>query len=159
MPDDSRTGSNLWIQLMWISIGFVSWYLSKFLFSYVLSPMLIDAARAANANSQSAFLMAVVNMLYANVAGFALCFIFAALLSYFTQSTKLRLLLFVVGAIAVNLYVRVEGLAGYMRMYPELPSWAITSKMQGLISLLLITPLCSFAGSKIGTWIKMKKKT
>ena len=79
-------------------------------------------------------------------------------LSYFTQSTKLRLVLFFLGAIAISLYAQIKGLIGYMGIYSELPSWAIASEMQGFISLLLIIPLCSIAGSKVGTWIKMKRK-
>ena len=87
---------------MWLSAGFVSWYVSNFLFSYILSPMLIEAVRATNANTQSDFLIHIVSMLFANLAGFALCFLFTIVLSYFTESTKPRLLLFVVGVVVVN---------------------------------------------------------
>lgn len=157
MLNNSRTDRQWLIPFMWLSIGFVSGYLSKYLFSYVLSPVLIKAIRATNANTQSDLLTNIINMCFANMADFTLCFIFAMVLSFFTKSTKLRLLLFVFGAIAINLYVQIEGLIGYMGFYAEFPSWAITSSMQGLVSLLLIIPLCSFAGSKVGTWIKMKK--
>ena len=92
------------------------------------------------------------------MANFTLCFIFTTVLSYYTKSTKPRLLLFVFGAIAIGLYAHIEGLTGYMGAYSELPAWAVASEMQGLISLLLIMPLCSIAGSKAGTWMKMKKK-
>lgn len=157
MLNNSRTDRQWLIPFMWLGIGFVSGYLSKYLFSYVLSPVLIKAIRATNANTQSDLLTNIINMCFANMADFTLCFIFAMVLSFFTKSTKLRLLLFVFGAIAINLYVQIEGLIGYMGFYAEFPSWAITSSMQGLVSLLLIIPLCSFAGSKVGTWIKMKK--
>ena len=157
MLNNSRTGRQWFIPLMWLSIGFVSGYLSKYLFSYVLSPVLIKVVRATNANTQSDLLTKIINMCFANMADFMLCFLFAMVLSFFTKSTKLRLLLFVFGAIAINLYVQIEGLIGYMGFYAEFPSWAITSSMQGLVSLLLIIPLCSFAGSKVGSWIKMKR--
>ena len=157
MLNNSRTDRQWLIPLMWLSIGFVSGYLSKFLFSYVLSPVLIKAVRATNANTQSDLLTKIINMCFANMADFMLCFLFAMVLSFFTKSTKLRLLLFVFGAIAINLYVQIEGLIGYMGFYAEFPSWAITSSMQGLVSLLLIIPFCSLAGSKAGTWIKMKR--
>ena len=154
MLNNSRTGRQWFIPLMWLSIGFVSGYLSKYLFSYVLSPVLIKVVRATNANTQSDLLTKIINMCFANMADFMLCFLFAMVLSFFTKSTKLRLLLFVFGAITINLYVQIEGLIGYMGFYAEFPSWAIASSMQGLVSLLLIIPLCSFAGSKVGTWIK-----
>ena len=157
MLNNSRTDRQWLIPFMWLSIGFVSGYLSKYLFSYVLSPVLIKAVRATNANTQSDLLTNIINMCFANMADFTLCFIFAMVLSFFTKSTKLRLLLFVFGAIAINLYVQIEGLIGYMGTYSELPSWAVASEMQGLVSLLLIIPLCSFAGSKVGSWIKMKR--
>jgi hypothetical protein len=143
---------------MWLSVGFVCGYLSKFLFSYILSPLLIEAARAANANIESSIFLNIANVFYANMAAFTLCFIFAIVLSYYTASTKPRLLLFVFGSIAVSLYAQIEGLIGYMGIYSELPSWAIASEMQGFISLLLIIPLFSIAGIKVGTWIKMKRK-
>ena len=158
MLNNSRVDRKWFIPFMWLSAGFVSWFLSKFLFSYILSPMLIEAVRATNANTQSVFLMNIISMLFANMAAFALCFLFAMLLSAFTKSTKPRLLLFVVGTIAISLYAQIEGLIGYMGIYSELPSWAISSAMQGFISLLLIIPLCSIAGSKLGAWIKMKRK-
>jgi len=158
MLNNSRVDRKWFILFMWLSAGFVTWFLSKFLFSYILSPMLIEAARATNANTQSVFLMNIVNFLFANMADFMLCFIFTMLLSYSTKFTVLRMLLFVVGVITINLYAKIEELIGYMGIYSELPSWAISSAMQGYISLLLIIPLCSIAGSKVGTWIKMKRK-
>ena len=157
MLNNSRTDRQWLIPFMWMGIGLVSGYLSNYLFSYVLSPLLIKAVRATNANTQSDILKNIVNMFFANMADFMLCFLFAMVLSYFTKSTNLRLLLFVFGAIAISLYAQIEGLIGYMGTYSELPSWAVASEMQGLISLLLIIPLCSFAGSKVGTWIKMKR--
>ncbi len=159
MRNNSRVDRNWFIPFVWLSAGFVSGFLSKFLFSYILSPILIEAVRATNANTQSVFLMNIVNMLFANMAAFMLCFIFTMLLSYFTKFTSLRWLSFVFGAIAISLYAQIEGLIGYMGIYSGLPSWAIASEMQGLISLLVILPLCSIAGSKVGTWINMKRKS
>jgi len=147
------------IPFMWLGVGFVAGYSSKFLFSYILSPLLIETVRATNANTQSVLLMNMVNMAFANMANFMLCFLFAMLLSYFNKFTILRVLLFILGAITISLYAKIEGLIGYMGIYSELPTWAVASEMQGLISLLLIIPLCSFAGSKVGTWIKMKRRT
>ena len=158
MRNNSRVDRKWCIPFVWLSAGFMSWFLSKFLFSYILSPILIKAVRETNADTQSVLLMNIVNMLFANMADFTLGFIFAMVLSFFTKSTKLRLLLFVFGAIAINLYFQVEGLIGYMGFYAEFPSWAITSSMQGFVSLLLIIPLCSIAGSKVGTWIQMKRQ-
>lgn len=99
----------------------------------------------------------IANMLYAKVADFTLCFIFAVLLSFFTKSTKLRLLLFIIGAIAISLYVQVESLIDYMGIYSELPSWALTTEFHGFISILLIIPLLSYAGSKVGNYLKIKR--
>ena len=157
MTDNDRTDGKGLIPFMWLSIGFVSGYLSKYLFSYLLSPVLIKAVRATNANTQSDLVTNIINMCFANLADFTLCFLFATLLSYFSKITFLRGLLFVFGAIAISLYTQMVGLIGYMGTYSELPSWAVASEMQGLISLLLIIPLCSIAGSKVGTWIKMKR--
>ena len=158
MTDNGRTDRKGLIPFMWLSIGFVSGNLSKYLFSYVLSPVLIKAVRATNANTQSDLLTNIINMCFANLADFTLCFLFATLLSYFSKITFLRGLLFVFGAIAISLYSQMVGLIGYMGTYSELPSWAVASEMQGLISLLLIIPLCSIAGSKVGIWIKMKRR-
>jgi len=158
MLNNSSTDRQWFIPFMWMGIGLVSGYLSNYLFSYVLSPLLIEAVRATNANTRSVILQNMVNMVFTNMADFMLCFLFAMLLSYFTKFTVLRVLLFVFGAIAISLYARIEGLIGYMGTYSELPAWAVASEMEGLISLVLIIPLCSIAGSQVGTWIKMKRK-
>ncbi len=157
MLNNSRTDRQWLIPFMWMGIGLVSGYLSKYLFSYILSPLLIETVRATNANTQSVILKNIVNMVFANMADFMLCFLFATLLSYFSKITVLRGLLFVFGAIAISLYTQIVGLIGYMGTYSELPAWAVASEMRGLISLFLIIPLCSIAGSKVGTWIKMKR--
>ena len=157
MLNNSRTDRQWLIPFMWLSIGFVSGYLSKYLFSYVLSPVLIKAVRATNANTQSDLLTNIINMCFANMADFTLRFLFATLLSYFSKITVLRGLLFVFGAIAISLYTQIVGLIGYMGTYSELPAWAVASEMRGFISLFLIIPLSSIAGSTVGTWIKMKR--
>ena len=157
MLNNSRTDRQWLIPFMWMGIGLVSGYLSNYLFSYIWSPLLIETVRATNANTQSVILKNIVNMVFANMADFMLCFLFAMVLSYFSKITFLRGLLFVFGAISISLYTQMVRLIGYMGTYSELPSWAVASEMQGLISLLLIIPLCSIAGSKLGTWIKMKR--
>jgi len=158
MLNNSRTDRKLLIPFMWMGIGLVSGYFSNYLFSYILSPILIEAVRATNANTRSVILKNMVNMVFANMADFMLCFLFAMLLSYFTKFTILRVSLFVFGAIAISLYAQIERLIDYMGIYSELPAWAVASEMQGLISLVLIIPLCSIAGSQAGTWIKIKRK-
>lgn len=145
------------VPLLWMITGFISWYLSIYLFSYILSPLLIDVMRKTNAMTQSIFMKNIANMLFTKVADFTLCFIFAVLLSFFTKSTKLRLLLFILGAISLSLYVQVVSLSNYMSMYSELPSWAIASEFQGFISIVLIIPLLSFAGSKIGDCLRLRR--
>ncbi|WP_372681888.1 hypothetical protein [Desulfosarcina sp.] len=157
MLSNSRTDRQWLIPFMWMGMGLVSGYLSNYLFSYILSPLLIETVRATNANTQFVILNNIVNMIFANMADFMLCFLFAMVLGYFSKITVLRGLLYVFGAIVVSLYTQMVGLIGYMGTYSELPAWAVASEMQGLISLLLIMPLCSIAGSKVGAWIKMKR--
>jgi hypothetical protein len=145
------------IPFIWLGVGLMSGYLSNYLFSYILSPLLIEAVRATNANTRSVILTHVVNLVFANMADFMLCFLLAAVLSYFSQINVLRGLLFILGAIAIGLYAEIAGLVGYMGIYSELPAWAVASEMQRLISLLLFIPLCSIAGGKVGIWIKAKR--
>ncbi len=159
MLSNSRTDRQWLIPFIWMGMGLVSGYLSNYLFSYILSPLLIETVRATNANTQFVILNNIVNMIFANMADFMLCFLFAMVLGYFSKITVLRGLLYVFGAIVISLYTQMVGLIGYMGTYSELPAWAVASEMQGLISLLLIIPLCSFAGSKVGNWIKMKRRT
>ena len=158
MLNIGRTDRNWSTPLIWLGFGLVSGYLSNYLFSYILSPLLIEAVRATNANTRSVMLTHMVNMVFANMADFMLCFLLAALLSYFSKITVLRGLLFILGAIAIGLYAQIAGLVGYMGIYSELPAWAVASEMQRLISLLLFIPLCSIAGSKVGIWIKVKRR-
>lgn len=145
------------VSLLWMTTGFISWYLSIYLFSYILSPILIDVVRKMNAMNQSIFMKNIVNMLFTKGADFVLCFIFAICLSFFTKSTKVRLLLFIIGAIAISLYVQVNGLINYMSIYSEWPSWAVISEFQGFVSILLIIPSVSFAGSKVGNFLKIRR--
>ena len=156
MPQNGKI-ENLLIPTLWMAIGFVSWYISIYLFSYVLSPILIDAVRKTNAIAQSALIKNSVNLLFTKAPDFMLCFLFAIALSYFTQYTKLRLSLFIFGMVAISLYMRVEGLMAYMGAYSELPSWVITYEIEGFVALLVMIPLISIAGCRLGNHVKMRK--
>jgi hypothetical protein len=157
MQQNNKFSMKLLVPLLWMLTGFLSWYLSIYLFSYILSPVLINVVRKTNAITESIFMKNMANMLFTKVADFTLCFIIAALLSFFTQSTNLRLSLFIIGAIAITLVVQVANLINYIRIYSELPSWAVTSELQGFISIVLIIPLLSFVGSKIGNYLKSRR--
>lgn len=145
------------VPVIWMLTGLLSWYLSGYLFSYLFSPSLIGVVRKINVMVQSIFLRNIVNILFLRTPEFTLCFIFAVLLSFFTQSTKLRLLLFIIGAMAVSLYVQAESLIIYMRRYSEMPSWSVTWEFLGLMSILLIMPLLSFLGSQVGNYLKLRR--
>lgn len=157
MLQENKPAMKYIVPLLWMMTGFISWYLSIYLFSYLLSPALIDVVRKANAVTQSIFMKDIANLLYTKVADFTLCFIFAMLISFFTKSTKLRLLLFILGAIAISGYIQVERLINYMGAYSELPSWAIRREFQGFIAIFLIIPLLSYAGSQIGNYLRSRR--
>lgn len=159
MHNKSRPERKLLIPCIWMSTGFLAWYLSIYLFSYILSPMLITTVRETNTITQSALIKEFTNMLFANIADFTLCFVCAILLSFFTRYTILRLSLFIIGAIAFSVYTQVEGLISYMEIYSKLPAWATPLVLQELISSLLIIPLLAFAGSKIGNYLKMRRRS
>lgn len=158
MVDNNTRKSEILIPLLWMSVGFLSWYLSKYLFSYLLSPLLIEQLRTINTVTQSLLIKNMANMIYANGADYVLCFLFSVLLSYLTKFTKFRIAMFISGAIAISLYVRVEGLLNQIKSYAELPSWAMPSHVQGFISLLLIVPLISLLGCKLGRYLSVKTK-
>lgn len=157
MLRDNKPAIKFIVPLLWMITGFLSWCLSIYLFSYILSPILIDVVRKTNAITHSTLMNNIINMLFTRVSDFTLCFIFAILLSFFTKSTKLRLLLFISGAIAISLYVQIESLINYIGIYSELPSWVVTTEFQGFISILLIIPLLSYAGSKVGNYLKLRR--
>ena len=157
MVRNDKSAMKFTAPLLWLITGLISWYLSIYLFSYLLSPILIDVVRKTNAITQSIFIRNIANMFFTKGADFALCFIFSILLSFFTKSTKLRLLLFILGSIAISLYLQVESLINYMGTYQKLPSWAVTVEFQGIVSILLIIPLLSYAGSKVGNQLKLRR--
>ena len=149
----------LLVPMVWLSTGFLSWFLSIYLFLYLLSPLFIQIVRKINANDQTVILKSITNILFTNMADFMLCFLFAIILSYFSQNTKARLALFIFGALAAHIYTHVEVLVNYIKIYSEFPEWALTSVLQGYISLLLMVPLLSYLGGKIGSYYKGKKKS
>jgi hypothetical protein len=158
MYDNRRPKSEILIPLIWMSTGFLSWYLSTYFFSNFLSMLLIDRLRTINTLTQSLFIKNLANMIYANLADFVLCFLFSMLLSYFTKFTKYRISMFIFGAIAISLYVRIEKLFNQIKIYSEVPSWAMTSYLQGSISLLIIVPILSLMGCKTGQFLRIKKE-
>lgn len=150
--------SKILVPLIWMGTGFLSWFLSKYLLSYFLSPLFIERLRTINTVIQSLLIKTVANMIFVNMADFVSCFLFSVILSYFTNFTKYRFSMFIFGAVAVSLYLRVEGLLNQIPIYSEMPSWALTSYIQGFISLLLIIPFLSFMGCKIGRFLRTKTK-
>ena len=150
---------NRWlVSLLWMGTGLLSWCLAIYLFHFVISPLLIEPIRAINAGNHSLFVKHASNMLFSHMAAFILCFFFAFFLSLYSEVTKLRWVLFVIGAVAVSLYLHVESVIGYWRQYSEIPSWAKASIMQGFTSSLLIVPLLSLGGSKAGNCLKGRKQ-
>lgn len=147
------------IPFIWMSTGVLTWYLSAYLFSYIVSPFFIRYVRTINAVTHSVFIKDIANMFFTNISDFILSFIFALILSLITKFTWFRLALYIFGAIAFSVYGNLENLTNYIRIYPELPSGAMTSFILGFISLLLLVPISALAGSKLGTYIKMKMRT
>ena len=147
------------IPFIWMSTGVLSWYVSTYLFSYIVSPLFIRYVRIINAVTHWVFIKDMANMFFTNFADFILSFVFALILSLITKFTWFRLVLYVFGAIAFSVYGKLENLTNFIRIYPELPSGAMTSFIQGFISLLLLVPISAIAGSKFGTYIKMKMRT
>jgi len=139
--------------------GILSWCLSTYLFTYILSPVFIKLIREINAIPAAFFFKNVANMFFVYISDFFLCFVFALALSLWTESTKTRLALFILGAIAVRIYAQVDVVISQIRHYSEVPAWAVTSIAQGLIPPILIVPIFSILGSKVGRSIRIKKRT
>jgi hypothetical protein len=143
---------------IWLSAGVLTWFISIVLYAYVLSPLLIRFVRGINTITSSIVVINIVNFLFTNIAVFILSFIFAFILSAFTQSTKLRLALYILGVIAVRFYVKVDNLINYLRTGPQWTSGAMTSFIFGFVALLLIVPIFAIAGNRVGGWIKRHKE-
>ena len=150
---DGMLKRKMFIPAIWLCTGFLASYVSAYFFSYFLSPVFIRLLRDLNATSQSVIIKSMANIIFAYAADFLVCFIFASILSYFTKYTKVRLSLFVLGAIAISMYIRVEGLIYHMGIYSGRPSWAVSSYIHGFISLLLIVPFVSYIGSYLGSYL------
>jgi len=146
------------VPLLWLSTGFLSWCLTIYLFHFLISPLFIESIRIVNAGDQSLFVKNVANMLFAHMAAYLLCFLFSFVLGLYTETTRFRLALFVIGAIGVSLYLQGDSVMAYWRQYSEIPSWAATSVLQGLASSLLIVPLLSWAGSKAGALLSTRRQ-
>ena len=158
MTGNGSTRRELLISTLWAGAGLFAWYLSIYLFTYLLSPVFIKLIREVNAIPASPFIKNSANMFFVYFSDFLLCFIFALLLSLWTQPTKSRLALFVLGAVAFRIYAQVDVVTSQTRHYAEIPAWAVTSIVQGLIPPVLLVPLFSILGSRIGRSVKLKKK-
>lgn len=159
MQSDGGSKTKIMIPFIWLVTGVLSWRLSIYLFSYVLSPLLIQFVRNMNAITHSIYAKYTANMVFTNLSDIILGFIFALILSFFTKSSKSRLALFVLGVAGFRLYIKVADLIHYMGMYPEFPSSAITSFILGFISILILIPGFAIAGSKVGTYLKMRTRS
>lgn len=147
----------LWICILWMSAGLLSWYLSAFLFTYVVSPAFIKPVRAINAMSGAPIIKTVANMLFVYFSDFLLCFMAALILSFYTRTTKTRLVLFILGAIVFRLVAQADIAMSHLRHYSALPPWALKSLLPGLIPPLLIIPLVSMSACRLGRFIRMKR--
>lgn len=147
----------LLIPVLWTGMGLLSWFLSTFLFAYVLSPAFIGPVRHINAIPGALFLKTTVNMVFVYSGDFLLCFLFAFILSLSTESTKPRLALFILGAIIFRLIAQADIAISQFRHYAMIPPWAVSSFLQGLIPPVLIVPLISISARKIARIIRSKK--
>lgn len=139
---------------IWLSTGVLTWFISIHLYTDVLSPILIRFVRGINTLIPSIVVIDIVNLLFTNISVFILCFIFAFILSASTESTKLRLALYILGVIAVRFYVKVDNLINYLRTGPEWTAGTMTSFILGFVALLLIVPIFAIAGNKVGGYLR-----
>lgn len=153
MRHGTKQKKQILISAIWLCAGYLASHVSVYLFSYLLSPVFIKMLRRINATAQSSLIKSIANIIYAHAADFLICFLFASILSYFTKFTKIRLSFFVFGAIAISMYIRVEGLIYHMGIYSEFPSWAVSSYVHGFISMLVIVPRVSYIGSNLGNYL------
>ena len=159
MTDNKRSIRELLILLLWTGSGVLSWYLSTYIFTYILSPSFIKLIREINAIPAASFIKNVANMFFVYASDFLLCFLSALALSLWTKSTKSRLASFILGAIVVRIFTQIDVLVSQIGHYSEIPAWAVTSLVQGLIPPVLIVPLFSISGSNVGRFIKVRKRS
>ena len=142
------------ILLIWIITGFISWYISIYFFNPLVLPIVPPAISfLENLGTPELFLI-TSNVLLSHISEYVLSFIFALALSYFSKATKSRIIGFIFAANAVSLYYHLLQLFGYTKHYSNLPTSAIIWIIQGLISILVISPLFAIIGSLIGNRIK-----
>ena len=155
MANDERAGvREIFITILWLASGVLSWLLSIYLFFYVTAPLLIGFSRNVNTTIHSAFIRNAANLFYTTISISFLCFVFALLLSLFGRYTKIRLTLFVLGAVVFKFYAKILALINYMKLFPNLSPWA--SFGPEFISILFIVPLFSILGSRSGSFLKKR---
>ena len=153
------SGMKKWsVGLLWLGTGLLSWCLTVYVFHFLVSPLFIESFRTINAGGHPMLIKHVANMFYSHMPAFLLGFLFAFILGLYSDATPPRVLLFVIGAVAVALYLQVGSLFAYWRQYDEIPGWAVASIVQGFISSLLIVPLLSVCGSSIGSLLRSRRK-
>ncbi len=135
---------------LWFCAGLWSWYLSTWIGSRILAPFFIQTIRSTNAISSSPVVKLAVNTLYSSGGDFFCCFILAFLFGFFSKPSTIRKLLFVSGAVGVDLYGLTNHLINYLRNFSEIPSWAMMAQVQGWVSIVLIIPLLTIIGSNMG---------
>ena len=138
------------ILLIWIITGFLSWCISIYFFNPLVLPIVPPAISfLENLGTPELFLI-TSNVLLSHISEYVLSFIFALALSYFSKATKSRIIGFIFAANAVSLYYHLLQLFGYTKHYSNLPTSAIIWIIQGLISILLISPFFAIIGSLLG---------
>jgi hypothetical protein len=145
--------------LGWLFAGYLSWYLSIYLFSYFFVSPAMNGIDNINQITNYGIFRALSIMFHMHFVEFVISFIFVALLSFLVKSNWNKLLLFFIGSAGLSVYIKMDNLITYFGKYPKLPDHIIRSAMESFISLLIIMPIVIYCGYRAGIFLRKKLRT
>jgi hypothetical protein len=152
-----KQGRTTILFLLWVAGGMLTWYVSLYISTYLLSPVIVPILKFLKNTISSQIVLALFTTFVLHIFEYVLGAIIAGFLCYLTEYKPILLMGFLLGAGSVNFYGQILGLLGYLNHYPTLPGWVLTWFFQGLVSIFIFLPLASWCGCLCCKRFKLKQ--
>jgi hypothetical protein len=144
------------IALLWLSLGYVSWVIGVYLFSYGIAELVTPATKYLKTGAPQ--LLTLAHFVLFHIADFLLLGIVAFILSAILGGNRIWLIAFILWPVGYPVFATIRNLNFYLQYYPNgLPSWVTSNLIQSLIAYLIATPFFVWLGSYYGNKWHIKR--
>jgi hypothetical protein len=147
---------NYLIALLWLAMGYVSWVIGVYLFSFGTAELVTPATKYLITVAPQ--FLTLAHFVLFHTTAFLVLGIVAFILAVILGGKKIWLFAFIIWPVGYPVVQTIRSLIYYLQYYPSgLPSWVTSSIVQSLIAYLIVTPFLVWLGSFYGNKWHIKR--